>query len=135
MKRSPFLTRFEGKATGGTVQPSIFAADDILSFEGKINLLLRTFQDAANAVNSIKTYLELTAYRHGLVSSHNELNRPIIEKQLISVLSSIIETLSIGNFLKRVSSFYLNKLKNAPICLNIYTPFVIVPACPIIVFK
>ena len=58
---------------------------DILSFDGKINLLLGTFQDAANAVNSIKTYLEPTAYRHGMVSSHNELfkekNRSIIEKQ------------------------------------------------------
>lgn len=56
MKRSPFLTK--GKATGETVQPGIFVAGDILSFEGK----------SANAVNSIKTYLERTAYRHGLVS-------------------------------------------------------------------
>ena len=50
-----------------------FPAGDILSFEGKINLLLGTFQDAANAVNSIKKYIEPTAYRHGMVSSHNEL--------------------------------------------------------------
>lgn len=75
----------EGKATGETAQPGIFAAGDILSFDGKINLLLGTFQDAANAVNSIKTYLEPIAYRHGMVSSHNELfkekNRSIIEKQ------------------------------------------------------
>jgi len=75
----------EGKATGETAQPGIFAAGDILSFDGKINLLLGTFQDAANAVNSIKTYLEPTAYHHGMVSSHNELfkekNRSIIEKQ------------------------------------------------------
>ncbi|MFJ7373417.1 NAD(P)/FAD-dependent oxidoreductase [Lysinibacillus capsici] len=75
----------EGKATGETAQPGIFAAGDILSFDGKINLLLGTFQDAANAVNSIKTYLEPTAYRHGMVSSHNELfkekNHSIIEKQ------------------------------------------------------
>lgn len=80
MKRSPFLTK--GKATGETVQPGIFVAGDILSFEGK----------SANAVNSIKTYLERTAYRHGLVSLIK--NRSIIEKQLIPVLSSIIETLS-----------------------------------------
>lgn len=77
---------FEGKATGETAQPGIFAAGDILAFEGKINLLLGTFQDAANAVNSIKTYLEPTAYRQGVVSSHNEVfkekNRSIIEKQL-----------------------------------------------------
>ncbi len=78
---------------GGTVQPGIFAAGDTLSFEGKINLLLRTFQDTANAVNSIKTYLERTAYRHGFSVSHKK-NRSIIEKQLIPVLSSIIETLS-----------------------------------------
>ncbi|MGE7945396.1 NAD(P)/FAD-dependent oxidoreductase [Lysinibacillus sp. NPDC093688] len=79
---------FEGKATGETTQPGIFAAGDILAFEGKINLLLGTFQDAANAVNSIKTYLEPTAYRHGVVSSHNEVfkekNRSIIDKHLIS---------------------------------------------------
>ncbi|CAM5701946.1 Ferredoxin--NADP reductase [Lysinibacillus sphaericus] len=58
---------FEGKATGETAQPGIFAAGDILSFEGKIHLLLGTFQDAANAVNSIKTYLEPTAHRHAVV--------------------------------------------------------------------
>jgi len=57
---------------GGTVQPGIFAAGDTLSFEGKINLLLRTFQDTANAVNSIKTYLERTAYRHGFSVSHKK---------------------------------------------------------------
>jgi ferredoxin/flavodoxin---NADP+ reductase len=80
---------FEGKATGETAQPGIFAAGDILAFEGKIHLLLGTFQDAANAVNSIKTFLEPTAYRHGIVSSHNEAfkekNRSIIEKHLIQV--------------------------------------------------
>lgn len=77
---------FEGKATGETAQPGIFAAGDILSFEGKIHLLLGTFQDAANAVNSIKTYLEPTAHRHAVVSSHNEVfkekNRSIIENSL-----------------------------------------------------
>ena len=80
---------FEGKATGETAQPGIFAAGDILAFEGKVNLLIGTFQDAANAVNSIKTYLEPSAYRYGMVSSHNELfkekNRSIIEKQLSKV--------------------------------------------------
>ncbi|MET4560304.1 thioredoxin reductase [Lysinibacillus parviboronicapiens] len=78
---------YEGKATGETTQPGIFAAGDILSFEGKIHLLLGTFQDAANAVNSVKTYLEPTAYRNAVVSSHNEMfkekNRSIIEKQLV----------------------------------------------------
>ncbi|MFJ8459348.1 NAD(P)/FAD-dependent oxidoreductase [Lysinibacillus xylanilyticus] len=80
---------FEGKATGETAQPGIFASGDILAFEGKIHLLLGTFQDAANAVNSIKTFLEPTAYRHGIVSSHNEAfkekNRSIIEKHLLQV--------------------------------------------------
>ncbi|WP_042478569.1 NAD(P)/FAD-dependent oxidoreductase [Bacillus ndiopicus] len=78
---------FEGKATGETPHPGIFAAGDILAFEGKVNLLIGTFQDAANAVNSIKTYLEPSAYRYGMVSSHNELfkekNRSIIKKQLL----------------------------------------------------
>lgn len=78
---------FEGKATGETAQPGIFAAGDILSFEGKIHLLLGTFQDAANAVNSIKTYLEPSAHRNAVVSSHNEAfkekNRSIIENSLL----------------------------------------------------
>ncbi|ATP39902.1 thioredoxin reductase [Solibacillus sp. R5-41] len=85
---------FEGKSTGETVQPGIFAAGDILSFEGKINLLLGTFQDAANAVNSIKTYLEPTASRYAMVSSHNEAfkekNRSINEKQIYTKLQSSI---------------------------------------------
>ncbi|WPK13177.1 NAD(P)/FAD-dependent oxidoreductase [Lysinibacillus louembei] len=80
---------FEGKATGETAQPGIFAAGDILSFEGKVNLLIGTFQDAANAVNSIKTYLEPDAYRYGMVSSHNDLfkekNRAIIEERFAPV--------------------------------------------------
>ncbi|MFJ7951672.1 NAD(P)/FAD-dependent oxidoreductase [Lysinibacillus sp. NPDC096418] len=83
---------FEGKATGETAQPGIFAAGDILTFEGKIHLLLGTFQDAANAVNSIKTYLEPTAHRNAVVSSHNEAfkakNRSIIEKQFVKVKQS-----------------------------------------------
>lgn len=77
---------FEAKATGETAQPGIFAAGDIISFEGKIHLLLGTFQDAANAVNSIKTYLEPSAHRNAVVSSHNEAfkekNRSIIENSL-----------------------------------------------------
>jgi len=77
---------FEAKATGETAQPGIFAAGDIISFEGKIHLLLGTFQDAANAVNSIKTYLEPSAHRNAVVSSHNdafkEKNRSIIENSL-----------------------------------------------------
>ena len=51
----------------------IFAAGDIITYEGKVNLLVGAFQDAINAVNSAKVYIEPSAYDTAMVSSHNEV--------------------------------------------------------------
>ena len=50
----------------------IFAAGDAIAYTGKINLLVGAFQDAVNAVNSAKQYLNPTAEKQAMVSSHNE---------------------------------------------------------------
>lgn len=78
---------YVGTSTGKTSQDGIFAAGDILSFDGKINLLVGTFQDAVNAVNSAKSYIDPSAEKIGMVSSHNEKfqekNRAIIKEMLV----------------------------------------------------
>lgn len=51
----------------------IFAAGDAVMYEGKVHLLLGVFQDAVNAVNQAKSYLEPEADKYGMVSSHNDL--------------------------------------------------------------
>ncbi|MGM0182523.1 ferredoxin/flavodoxin-NADP+ reductase [Enterococcus sp. AZ150] len=52
--------------------PGIFAAGDIHSCVGKVNLLAGAFQDAAQAVNQIKLYLEPESTKQAMVSSHNQ---------------------------------------------------------------
>lgn len=51
----------------------VYAAGDILSYEGKVNLIAGAFQDAANAVNQAKRYIEPQADEAPMVSSHNTL--------------------------------------------------------------
>ncbi len=63
---------FLGNPQGYTSEDGIFAAGDILAYDGKVNLLIGAFQDAVNAVNSAKTYLEPSATKIAMVSSHNE---------------------------------------------------------------
>ena len=55
-----------------TSHPGVFAAGAIHYFKGKVNLLAGAFQDAAQAVNQIKHYLEPTSVPQAMVSSHNE---------------------------------------------------------------
>ncbi|MFB5430510.1 NAD(P)/FAD-dependent oxidoreductase [Enterococcus casseliflavus] len=55
-----------------TSHPGVFAAGDIHYLKGKVNLLAGAFQDAAQAVNQIKHYLEPTSVPQAMVSSHNE---------------------------------------------------------------
>lgn len=50
----------------------MFAAGDIQACTGKVNLLAGAFQDAAQAVNQIKLYLEPKSSQQAMVSSHNE---------------------------------------------------------------
>ncbi|GEK34404.1 NAD(P)/FAD-dependent oxidoreductase [Kurthia sibirica] len=55
-----------------TAIPGLFAAGDIASYSGKVNLLVGCFQDAVNAVNMAKLHIEPQANKTAMVSSHNE---------------------------------------------------------------
>jgi thioredoxin reductase (NADPH) len=75
-----------GNSNGVTSEPGIFAAGDIISYEGKVHLIAGAFHDAVNAVNQAKLYIQPEAHASGMVSSHNEIfqsrNRELI-KQMI----------------------------------------------------
>ncbi|MFD2614389.1 NAD(P)/FAD-dependent oxidoreductase [Paenibacillus gansuensis] len=51
----------------------LYAAGDILHHEGKLHLISGAFQDAANAVNRAKRFIQPDAQQHAMVSSHNEV--------------------------------------------------------------
>jgi len=61
-----------GTPMSETSVEGIYAAGDILHHEGKLRLIAGAFQDAANAVNRAKQYIEPEAAAYGMVSSHNE---------------------------------------------------------------
>lgn len=61
-----------GTAEGKTSLSGIYAAGDIISYPGKVNLIAGCFQDAVNAVNQAKMYTEPEADRFGMVSSHHQ---------------------------------------------------------------
>ncbi|MFK2826619.1 NAD(P)/FAD-dependent oxidoreductase [Bacillus sp. B190/17] len=65
----------------------LYAAGDILKHDGKLNLISGAFQDAANAVNKAKQFIQPEADQIAMVSSHNEVfkkrNRELV-KQMIS---------------------------------------------------
>jgi len=63
----------DGTPTSETSVPGLFAAGDILKHEGKLNLIAGTFQDAANAVNKAKQFIEPAAENAAMVSSHNKV--------------------------------------------------------------
>lgn len=67
--------------------PGIYAAGDILKHEGKLNLIAGTFQDAANAINKAKQYIQPDADLVAMVSSHNDVfkarNKELV-KELLS---------------------------------------------------
>ncbi|KMK74936.1 NAD(P)/FAD-dependent oxidoreductase [Alkalihalobacillus pseudalcaliphilus] len=63
----------DGTAQSESNIPGLFAAGDILAHPGKVHLIAGAFQDAANAVNKAKQYIEPDAHGYGMVSSHNEL--------------------------------------------------------------
>ena len=73
-----------GKGTLST--EGIFAAGDNIAYDGKVYLLLGAFQDAVNAVNSAKQYIDPSAHPSGMVSSHNEVfktrNEQILKERL-----------------------------------------------------
>ncbi|MNI33668.1 Ferredoxin--NADP reductase [compost metagenome] len=77
----------EGNPSSESSVEGLYAAGDILKHDGKLHLIAGAFQDAANAVNKAKQYIQPDAHEYGMVSSHNELfkqrNRELI-KQMMS---------------------------------------------------
>lgn len=80
-KESYFIA---SNAKGESSVPGLYAAGDILMHDGKLNLIAGAFQDAANAVNLAKQWLDPNAAKGAMVSSHNDIfksrNKEIIEK-------------------------------------------------------
>ncbi|ASN03917.1 NAD(P)/FAD-dependent oxidoreductase [Virgibacillus necropolis] len=60
-----------GTAKSQTSIDGLFAAGDILAFDGKVHLIAGAFTDATNAVNQAKHYLDPSSTATGRVSSHN----------------------------------------------------------------
>lgn len=64
----------------------LYAAGDILKHDGKLHLIAGAFQDAANAINKAKQYLEPGARERAMVSSHNDKftarNKELMKEQL-----------------------------------------------------
>jgi len=75
----------KGTANSEASIPGIFAAGDILKHEAKLNLIAGTFQDAANAVNKAKQYIEPDAASIAMVSSHNDVFKTR-NKELVKAL-------------------------------------------------
>ena len=78
LEKSPLGIALEEKGIKGTVLgassvPGIFAAGDVLRHPGKLYLIAGAFQDAANAVNEAKQFIDPEATSTGMVSSHNEI--------------------------------------------------------------
>ncbi|MFM1654219.1 NAD(P)/FAD-dependent oxidoreductase [Brevibacillus sp. B_LB10_24] len=61
-----------GNPNSETSVEGLYAAGDILSHEGKLHLIAGAFQDAANAVNKAKLYIQPEAEKTAMVSSHHE---------------------------------------------------------------
>ncbi|MCM3411702.1 NAD(P)/FAD-dependent oxidoreductase [Metabacillus litoralis] len=75
-----------GNATSESSIEGIYAAGDILAHDGKLHLIAGAFQDAANAVNKAKQYIQPEATKVGMVSSHNEVfkdrNRELVKRMI-----------------------------------------------------
>jgi thioredoxin reductase (NADPH) len=76
----------EGDTNSASSVPGLYAAGDILKHEGKLHLIAGAFQDAANAVNKAKQFIEPDANKNGMVSSHNEVfkkrNRELVKRMM-----------------------------------------------------
>ena len=75
-----------GNATSESSVEGLYAAGDILKYEGKVNLIAGAFQDAVNAVNKAKQFVQPDANKVGMVSSHNEVfkkRNKVLVKQMM----------------------------------------------------
>ncbi|ENH95836.1 thioredoxin reductase [Gracilibacillus halophilus YIM-C55.5] len=75
-----------GNAHSESSVEGLYAAGDVLTYDGKLHLIAGAFQDAANAVNQAKQFIDPEANKRGMVSSHNaifkERNQELI-KQMV----------------------------------------------------
>ncbi|KRE32726.1 NAD(P)/FAD-dependent oxidoreductase [Paenibacillus sp. Soil724D2] len=75
-----------GNAASESSIDGIYAAGDILHHDGKLHLIAGAFQDAANAVNKAKQYIQPDANKAAMVSSHNEVfkkrNRDLVKRMM-----------------------------------------------------
>ncbi|MFD2370988.1 NAD(P)/FAD-dependent oxidoreductase [Brevibacillus sp. GCM10020057] len=66
--------------------PGLYAAGDVVHYDGKLHLIAGAFQDAANAVNKAKQFISPEANSSGMVSSHSEIfkqrNRELVKQML-----------------------------------------------------
>jgi thioredoxin reductase (NADPH) len=76
----------KGNSFCETSVPGLYAVGDVVDYEGKVHLIAGTFQDAVNAVNKAKQFIQPDAEESGMVSSHNQIfhqrNRKLIDKQI-----------------------------------------------------
>ncbi|WP_404451946.1 NAD(P)/FAD-dependent oxidoreductase [Virgibacillus necropolis] len=63
----------EGDSKSQSSVDGLYAAGDILMYDGKVHLIAGAFQDAVNAVNKAKQFVQPDANQIGMVSSHNEI--------------------------------------------------------------
>jgi len=74
----------EGSTNSESNVPGLFAAGDILKHDSKLHLIAGAFQDAANAVNKAKQYIQPEANSFAMVSSHNDVfkerNKKIVKE-------------------------------------------------------
>lgn len=77
-----------GNALSESSVEGLYGAGDILAYEGKVNLIAGAFQDAANAVNKAKQFIQPDADQYAMVSSHNDLFKKK-NKELIKQMSRI----------------------------------------------
>jgi thioredoxin reductase (NADPH) len=75
-----------GNANSETSVEGLYAAGDILKHDGKVHLIAGAFQDAANAVNKAKLFIQPDANTSAMVSSHNEVfkerNKDIVKNMM-----------------------------------------------------
>ncbi|MFD1360855.1 NAD(P)/FAD-dependent oxidoreductase [Lentibacillus salinarum] len=75
-----------GSANSESSLDGLYAAGDILMHEGKLNLIAGAYQDAANAVNQAKQFIQPDADKAAMVSSHNDVfakRNEALKKQMI----------------------------------------------------
>lgn len=76
-----------GSPYSETSVPGIYGAGDVIHYEGKVHLIAGAFQDAVNAVNKAKQFIEPTATESGMVSSHNDIFKKRNKKLVAQLMS------------------------------------------------